>query len=161
MKILVSACLLGKNCKYNGGNNGHPAVEEFLRGHEVIPVCPEVMGGLPIPREPAEICGGQVINRKGVSVDREYRRGAELTLEIARRERPDLCLLQARSPSCGALQIYDGSFSGTLKAGMGITAELLRKEGFRILDTCLNPEESRKRRQFLLGLREKIYRGIS
>lgn len=135
MKILVSACLLGKNCKYNGGNNGHPAVEEFLRGHEVIPVCPEVMGGLPIPREPAEICGGQVINRKGVSVDREYRRGAELTLEIARRERPDLCLLQARSPSCGALQIYDGSFSGTLKAGMGITAELLRKEGFRILDS--------------------------
>ena len=72
MKILVSACLLGKNCKYNGGNNGHPAVEEFLQGHEVIPVCPEVMGGLPIPREPAEICGGQVINRKGVSVDREY-----------------------------------------------------------------------------------------
>ena len=136
MKILVSACLLGTCCKYNGGSNAHPAIEAFLKGHEVIPVCPEVMGGLPVPREPAEIVEGRVINRLGISVDREYRKGAALTLDIALRERPELCLLQSRSPSCGLGQVYDGSFSGRLRSGNGVTAKLLLEHGFHVQDSA-------------------------
>jgi uncharacterized protein YbbK (DUF523 family) len=83
-KIMVSDCLLGENCKYNGGNNYDPRVVAFCKGREVIPVCPEVMGGLPTPRVPAEIVNGVVINREGVNVDREYRLGAQKALEIAR-----------------------------------------------------------------------------
>ena len=84
MKILVSACLLGENCKYSGGNNRNEQVLAFIRGHEVVPVCPEEMGGLPTPRPPAEIVRGEVVNRDGVSVDREFRLGAQKALEIAR-----------------------------------------------------------------------------
>ena len=134
MKIMVSACLAGENCKYNGGNNRSEKVLKMLEGNEVITVCPEVMGGLPIPRIPAEICGGEVINRAGVSVDREYRLGAEKTLEIALREQPDLIILQPRSPSCGVKKRYDGTFTGTLTDGPGITAELLIRNGFSVVD---------------------------
>ena len=77
MKILVSACLLGENCKYNGKNNYSERVAKYLEGHEVIPVCPEVLGGLPTPRDPSEIVSGEVINCKGVNVDRQFREGAE------------------------------------------------------------------------------------
>ena len=134
MKIMVSACLLGENCKYSGGNNRNEKVLAFLEGHEVIPVCPEVMGGLPIPRSPAEIVRGTVINRDGVNVDREYRLGAEMALEIAKREGIDLAILQSRSPSCGVKEIYDGTFSGTRIPGQGVTARLLGENGFRVLD---------------------------
>ena len=82
MKILVSACLAGENCKYNGGNNRNGKVLELFHGNEVITICPEVLGGLPTPRIPAEICNGKVINRSGVSVDKEYHLGAEKALEI-------------------------------------------------------------------------------
>ncbi len=136
MKIMVSACLLGENCKYNGGNNKNEAVLCFVEGPgiEVIPVCPEVMGGLPTPRAPAEIRDGIVVTRDGRNVDREFRAGAEKCLEIARRERPNLIILQSRSPSCGVKQIYDGTFTGTLVDGMGVTARLLRENGFRPVD---------------------------
>lgn len=134
MKIMVSACLLGENCKYSGGNNRNEKVLAFLEGHEVIPVCPEVMGGLPIPRSPAEIVRGTVINRDGVNVDREYRLGAEMALEIAKREGIDLAILQSRSPSCGVKEIYDGTFSGTRIPGQGVTARLLGENGFRVMD---------------------------
>jgi len=134
MKIMVSACLLGENCKYSGGNNRHEKVLAFLKGHEVIPVCPEVMGGLPTPRLPAEIVCGTVINRDGVNVDKEYRRGAERALGIAKREQIDLAILQSRSPSCGVKEIYDGTFSGTRIPGQGVTAKLLADNGFRVMD---------------------------
>ncbi len=134
MKIMVSACLLGENCKYSGGNNRDECVLAYVAGHEVIPVCPEVMGGLPTPRPPAEIVNGEAINREGVSVDREYRRGAAKALEIAKREKVDLAILQSRSPSCGVKQIYDGSFSGTRIPGQGIFAGELIKNGFAVLD---------------------------
>jgi len=134
MKIMVSACLLGENCKYSGGNNWNEKVLSFLDGHEVFPVCPEVMGGLPTPRLPAEIVCGTVINKAGVNVDEEYRLGAEKTLEIATREQIDLAILQSRSPSCGVKQIYDGTFSGTRIMGQGVTAKLLAENGFRVLD---------------------------
>jgi len=134
MKIMVSACLLGENCKYSGGNNRDERVLSFLAGHEVFPVCPEVMGGLSTPRPPAEIVCGEVINKLGVSVDREYRLGAAKALEIAQREKIDLAILQSRSPSCGVKQIYDGSFTGTKIPGQGIFAGELIRNGFAVLD---------------------------
>ncbi len=134
MKIMVSACMLGENCKYSGGNNRDERVLAFLAGHEVVPVCPEVMGGLPTPRPPAEIVQGEVINQMGVSVDREYRLGAQKTLEIAMREKIDLAILQSRSPSCGVKQIYDGTFTGTKIPGQGVCAALLMENGFAVLD---------------------------
>ncbi len=134
MKIMVSACLLGENCKYNGGNNLNPELLRLLSGHTVIPVCPEVLGGLPVPRIPAEIVDGTVINREGVSVDAAFRRGAGKALEIAAAEQPDLVILQPRSPSCGAGQIYDGTFSGTLVRGKGVFAEMAVNAGFRVMD---------------------------
>ena len=134
MKIMVSACLLGENCKYSGGNNLRPELLRLLSGHTVIPVCPEVLGGLPVPRIPAEIVDGTVINREGVSVDAAFRRGAGKALEIAAAEQPDLVILQPRSPSCGAGQIYDGTFSGTLVRGKGVFAEMVANAGFRVMD---------------------------
>ena len=134
MKIMVSACLLGDNCKYNGGNNRNEELLRLLSGHTVIPVCPEVLGGLPTPRVPAEFLNGCVTNREGVSVDGAFRKGAEKALEIAGREQPDLIVLQSRSPSCGAKQIYDGTFSGTLIPGQGIFAEMAHRAGFRVKD---------------------------
>ncbi len=134
MKIMVSACLLGENCKYSGGNNLSPDLLRLLAGHTVIPVCPEVLGGLPIPRIPAEIVNGIVINREGVSVDGPFRLGAARALELARQEKPDLIILQSRSPSCGVKEVYDGSFSGKRISGRGIFAALALQDGFRVMD---------------------------
>ena len=134
MKIMVSACLLGERCKYNGGSNENPELIRMLSGHTVIPVCPEVLGGLPVPRIPAEIVNGVVMNREGVSVDTEFRKGAERALEIAEEEQPDLIILQPRSPSCGVKEIYDGSFSGKRIPGRGVFAEMAVRQGFRVQD---------------------------
>lgn len=134
MKIMVSGCLLGENCKYNGGNNYSKKVAEYIKGHEVISVCPECMGGLPTPRIPAEIVDGVVTNREGQVVDEEFRRGAKIALEIARKEQIDVAILQSRSPSCGSKQIYDGSFSGVKVDGQGVFAKLLKEHGFHMID---------------------------
>ena len=134
MKIMISACLLGENCKYSGGNNLSPDLLRLLAGHTVIPVCPEVLGGLPIPRIPAEIVNGIVINREGVSVDGPFRLGAARALELARQEKPDLIILQSRSPSCGVKEVYDGSFSGKRISGRGVFAALALQDGFRVMD---------------------------
>ena len=134
MKILVSACLLGENCKYNGKNNYSERVAAYVAGHEVIPVCPEVLGGLTIPRDPSEIVDGVVTNCKGVSVDRQFRTGAEEALRIAKENAIDLAILQSRSPSCGAKKVYDGTFTGKLIPGQGVFAGLLRENGFRVMD---------------------------
>ena len=134
MKILVSACLLGKNCKYNGGNNLNQGVLEFIEGHEVIGVCPEQMGGLSTPRLPAEIVDGVVTNKEGVSVDAEFRKGAQSALAAALEKKVDLAILQSRSPSCGVKEIYDGSFSGKKIKGQGVFAKLLSAHGIKVLD---------------------------
>ena len=134
MKILVSGCLLGENCKYNGGNNYNEKVAEYIKGHEVISACPECLGGLPTPRVPAEIVNGVVTNREGQNVDVEFRKGAKIALEIAKKEKIDLVILQSRSPSCGVKQIYDGTFSGTRIDGQGVFARLLNENGFKIID---------------------------
>lgn len=140
MKIMVSACLLGENCKYNGGNNRNPELLHLLSGHEVVPVCPEVLGGLSTPRVPAEIVNGVVINREGVSVDEAFRLGAKKAIEMARQEKPDLIILQSRSPSCGVKEIYDGTFSGKLIPGYGVFAEMALQAGFRVIDAEDVPE---------------------
>ena len=134
MKIMVSACLAGENCKYNGGNNQNEKVLQLMAENEVILVCPEQLGGLPTPRVPSEIKNGVVTSRDGRIVDAQFRAGAEKCLEIAMREKPELIVLQSRSPSCGIKQRYDGTFTGTLTEGPGVTAQLLLENGFRCVD---------------------------
>ena len=134
MKIMVSACLAGENCKYDGGNNRSGKVLDLISGNEVVKVCPEQMGGLPTPRVPAEIRDGLVVTRDGRNVDAQFRAGAQRCLEIALREQPDLIVLQSRSPSCGVKQRYDGTFTGTLVDEPGVTAQLLMENGFRCVD---------------------------
>ena len=134
MKIMVSACLMGENCKYNGGNNRNEKVLRLAAENEMILVCPEQMGGLPTPRVPSEIVDDVVTARDGRNVDTEFRLGAAKCLEIALREQPDLIVLQSRSPSCGVKQRYDGTFTGTLIDAPGVTAELLMKNGFHCVD---------------------------
>lgn len=141
MKIMVSACLLGENCKYNGGNNNNEKVKAFCQGHEIIPVCPEVLGGLPTPRVPAEIVAGVVTNKDGINVDSQFRLGADKALQLAKDNEVDLVILQSRSPSCGVKQIYDGSFLGKLIFGNGIFADLLIKNNFSVIDAgCIEAE---------------------
>ncbi len=134
MQIMVSACLLGQKCKYNGGDNFNEKAAAFISGHEVISVCPEVAGGLPVPRVPCEIVNGEVINRAGESRDAEFRRGAEKCLTLAKKHNIDMAILQSRSPSCGVKQIYDGTFSGRLIEGSGVFASLLMENDFRVID---------------------------
>ncbi len=100
----------------------------------MIPVCPEVAGGLPTPRIPCEILAGVVTNKEGESKDKEFRNGAELCLKKALEEKVDLAILQSRSPSCGVKQIYDGSFSGRLIDGQGVFAQLLVENGIKVMD---------------------------
>lgn len=134
MRIMVSACLLGENCKYNGGNNLSEKVMNYVKGHEVIPVCPEVLGGLSTPRLSSEIVNGVVTASDGRSVDMEFRKGAQMGLDLAKENEVDLVILQSRSPSCGVKQIYDGTFSGNKIAGQGIFAQLIIENGYKIID---------------------------
>ena len=133
-KLIISACLLGESCRYDGKGKPCEAIEELKKHYQLIPVCPECMGGLPTPRPPAEIqADGRVVNREGRDVTAEYRKGAEAVLEIARREGCTLALLKEKSPSCGKGQIYDGSFRGRLTAGDGVCTALLIENGIKVL----------------------------
>ena len=132
MKIVVSACLLGRNCKYNGGSNFDPKVAEFLRGREVIPVCPEEILGM--PRTPMEIVDGVLINRDGETVDAIVRGQVEIILGQLRGEEIECCILKSRSPTCGVRQVYDGGFSGKLVDGMGVLAQALYEAGYHCVD---------------------------
>ena len=131
MIIGVSACLLGENCKYNGGNNESKKLKDYVEGHTVVPVCPEVMGGLPTPRDPAEIIGGVVRQKSGRSVDEEFRAGARAALKKIKDAGAELAILHSRSPSCGVKEIYDGTFTGHLVKGKGVFAAMLEEEGIR------------------------------
>ena len=139
MKIAVSACLLGHNCKYNGGNNRSQKVLDYIEGHEVIPVCPEVTGGMTTPRVPVERKGDKAINRDGEDVTEFFRRGVEKTME--KMQDIDLAILQPRSPSCGCKQIYDGSFTKTLIDGKGMFAQALAEAGIPLMDGDDVPEK--------------------
>lgn len=141
MKIAVSACLLGHDCKYNGGNNRSQKVLDYIKGHEVIPVCPEVEGGLPVPRVPVELKNGRAINRNSEDVTEFFLRGVELTMEKLADQNIDLAILQPRSPSCGCKQIYDGTFSKTLIDGKGMFAQALSDAGIPLMDGDDVPEK--------------------
>lgn len=132
-KILVSACLLGVNCKYSGGNNLNDKVLEYIKDKEVIPICPEILGGLSTPRLPSEIIGDKVINNEQKDVTIEYRNGAEEALKLAKLFNVKKALLKAKSPSCGSGKIYDGTFSGVLTAGDGITTKLFKENGIEVI----------------------------
>lgn len=132
-KILVSACLLGVNCKYSGGNNQNTKVLEYIKDKEIIPVCPEIMGGLSTPRPPSEIINNKVINNFQEDVTTQYQKGAEETLKLAKLFNVKKALLKAKSPSCGKGQIYDGTFTSTLIDGNGITTNLLIENGIEVL----------------------------
>lgn len=125
MRILVSACLLGVPCRYDGTSKRYPGMEALLQRHTCIPVCPEQMGGLPTPRPPAERRGEGVFTADGTDVTAAYRRGAAAALELARLYGCEAAVLKERSPSCGRGVIHDGTFSGGLIAGNGVTSALL------------------------------------
>ena len=134
MKVLVSACLLGENCKYNGSNNYNSAVAAFVQGKEVLSVCPEMMAGMGCPRTPIEIVDGVQIDRDGKNVDAPMRETVALIMEQIRHEEIECAILQSRSPTCVVNQIYDGSFSGKLISGSGIFAKSLKDAGYRVID---------------------------
>ena len=133
MKILCSACLLGVRCRYDGSGQQSDRAMELLKDHELVPVCPEQLGGLSTPRPPCELQGdGRVISKLGDDKSAEFARGAAETLNIYKLTGCQAALLKARSPSCGKGTIYDGSFSGTLKPGSGVLARLLADEGIPV-----------------------------
>ncbi len=131
--ILVSACLMGENVKYNGENNYSEKIAEFLKDKEYVLVCPEVLGGLSIPRDPSEIIKDKVISKTGKDVTKNFELGALQALEIAKQNKVTMAILKQSSPSCGFGKIYDGTFLNNKIKGNGKTAELLLKEGIKIL----------------------------
>ena len=135
-KILISKCLLGENVKYNGGNNKieNPVIEKWKKEGRLIPICPEVDGGLPTPRPPSEIQNNLVINNCGCDVTEEFVSGAKIACEKAKSAGAKYALMKQGSPSCGSKMIYDGTFSKTKKAGLGIAAKMLTDMGIRIFD---------------------------
>ena len=141
MKIVVSACLLGHNCKYSGGNNRSQKVLDYIEGHDVIPICPETTGGLSTPRVPVELKDGKAINRNGEDVTEFFQRGVEKTMDRLTGQDIDLAILQPRSPSCGCKQIYDGTFTKTLIEGKGMFAQALEKAGIPMMDETEVPEK--------------------
>ena len=132
MNILVSACLLGCACRYDGGSKPCAAVRALAARHTLIPVCPEIYGGLPTPRTPCEIVGDRVLSKDGADRTDAYRRGASEVLRLAGALGCRAALLKARSPACGSGEIYDGSFSGTLTAGDGVAAAALSAAGIAV-----------------------------
>ena len=133
-KILVSGCLLGENCKYNGGNNYNPRVVEFLKDKEVISICPEMMAGMGCPRNPIEIVDGVLTDCHGKNVDALIRKSVMEIMERIRDEEIQCAVLQSRSPTCGVNQVYDGTFSGKLIPGSGIFAKSLMDAGYLVID---------------------------
>lgn len=133
MKIAVSACLVGKNTKYDGTNNYNKAVMEYLKDKEYILICPEVTGGLPTPRVPSERVNDKVINKENIDVTHNFIIGASKTIEELKKQNIELVIVKSKSPSCGYKQIYDGSFTGTIIEGNGVFTELAVKNGLKIL----------------------------
>ena len=141
MKILVSACLLGENCKYNGGNNLSLKTLDFLGDREVIPVCPEMEAGMGCPRIPIEIRNGVLVDQQGNDVDAPMR--AAIARILGRIENQDIAcaVLKARSPTCGVHEIYDGTFTGTRVPGSGLFAQALKDAGYQVLEDEDLPEQ--------------------
>lgn len=146
MKILVSACLLGLNCRYCGGGALDAEVLKLNEKNCIIPVCPEQLGGLSVPRPPCEIKNGKVMGKDGTDKTDEFGKGAEETLRLAQMLGCTHAVLKERSPSCGSKTIYDGSFTGQKIQGAGITASLLADNGIKVLS-----EEDKEEIRRLIG----------
>ena len=132
-KILISACLVGDNVKYDGKNNKSPLIEKLLEKFELVPFCPEVEGGLRIPREPSEIKEGMVVTKSGRDVTSKFVDGAERAFNICLYLGIRYAILKDNSPSCGSTHVYDGTFSNKLVKGEGITASYLKSKGIKII----------------------------
>lgn len=132
--IGVSSCLVGIKCTYRGDDNLINEIKKLVENHEAITICPEVLGGLTIPRHPCEIINDKVINNQGEDKTKEYILGAKRALEILQKNNVDVVLMKSKSPSCGKGYVYDGSFSHTLIEGDGITCQLLKKQGIKIFN---------------------------
>lgn len=133
-KVLISACLVGENCKYDGKNNYTKEVEKLFTLCDLVLICPETFGGLKTPRIPSEIKNNRVINQKGKDVTSNFNDGANLSLYIAKEQNVKYAILKEKSPSCGVNKIYDGSFSGKLIDGQGITTRLLQNNGIQVFN---------------------------
>lgn len=146
-RILVSACLVGVNCKYNGGNNLNLEILKLVQEGKAILVCPEQLGGLSTPRNPSEIVdriSSKVVASDGTDVTKEYQKGAYETLKIANLYQVKKAILKSKSPSCGNTTIYDGTFTHTLTGGEGITTKLLRENGIEVVNEDEYVKELRK-----------------
>ena len=130
--VLVSACLMGSRCRYNGKGELHEGVQGLMSRCRLIPVCPEIYGGLPTPRVPSERTKDRVTGKNGEDVTAQYEKGAREALHMARLYHCQAAILKERSPSCGSGQIYDGTHTRTLIPGDGVTAELLKKHGIKV-----------------------------
>ena len=140
--IIVSRCLLGHKCRYDGGSKPNEEIIKLLKGNDLVGICPECLGGLEIPRPPAEISGGdgadvlngraRVKDLRGRDVTEQFLHGACAALETAKAAGAKTALLKSKSPSCGAGEIYDGGFTGTLREGDGVTAALFKREGIEV-----------------------------
>ncbi len=134
MNVLISACLLGCHCKYDGGNNDSPILKELIENHNVITVCPEMLGGLSCPRIPCEIQGNRVVGKDGMDYTSFYKKGAMKALEIAKSHQVKVAFMKKNSPSCGVNFVYDGSFTHTLVPGSGIFTQLLKENDILIFE---------------------------
>ena len=132
---IVSACLCGINCKYNGRNNLNPAVLKLVKEGKAIPVCPEQLGGLPTPRIPSERKNGKVINKEGIDVTKNFQDGANEVLKLCKEINIKTCILKSKSPSCGYGEIYDGNFNGTLVKGNGVLTDMLIDNGIEVISS--------------------------
>ena len=131
--ILISSCLVGVNCRYDGGHCYSEHVAKLQQSIKLVPICPEVMGGLETPRSPQEIqSDGRIITRDGIDVTAQFKLGARLSLETAKEHGCDVAIFKSKSPSCGRGEIYDGTFSGKLIPGNGVTTNLLLQNGIRV-----------------------------
>lgn len=134
MKYAISSCLMGINCKYNGGNNGNEKLISFMKDKDYIIVCPEVLGGLPTPRASSEIVNGKVMNTKDEDVTAQFEKGAQIALDQIIENQIDLVITQSRSPSCGKGTVYDGTFSKKLTKGNGKFVQLLLEHNIPVMD---------------------------
>ena len=132
--MLISACFLGLDCKYSGGNNalGDKIIAKLMEKYRLVPVCPESYGGLPSPRLPSERVGERVLAKDGADVTEQYKKGAAAALRLAKLFGCKIALMKERSPSCGHDSIYDGSFTGRVVPGDGVAAELLKQNGVTV-----------------------------
>ncbi|MEG1981871.1 MAG: DUF523 domain-containing protein [Clostridia bacterium] len=140
MNILVSSCLVGENCKYNGGNNKSEKIITYLeerkeKGDIIYDVCPEILNDIPCPREPVEISCGKVIRKDGKDVDTQYKKAVQIAIDLIKSKNINVAILKSKSPTCGVKEIYDGSFSRTLISGKGIFADELLKLGITLIDS--------------------------